>query len=132
MFQTHIPGQLEPLQAPIKDLVQFFRELANKQWEVCDKTQTNLPARRQQPPKTGGFPQGALLSIQEFYTFQWPLQLQRIKFSSLSVICQLICRKGVVLHELHTKACLSFGKGVFIGIEPSKLQLQLLNYCLFQ
>lgn len=52
----HIPEQLEPLQAPIKDLVQFLRELANKQWEVCDKTQMNLPAPRHQPPKTQGFP----------------------------------------------------------------------------
>lgn len=52
----HIPEQLEPLGAPIKDLVQFFRELANKQWEVGNKTQMNLPARRQQPPKTEGFP----------------------------------------------------------------------------
>lgn len=45
-----------PLRAPIKDLVQFFRELANKRWEVGDKTQTNLPARRQQPPRTEGLP----------------------------------------------------------------------------
>lgn len=52
----HIPEQLEPLQAPIKDLVQFLRELANKHWEVGDKTQTSLPAPRQQPPKTRGFP----------------------------------------------------------------------------
>lgn len=37
--------------------------------------------------------------MQEFYTFQWPLQLQRIKFSSLSVIRTLICGKGVVLRE---------------------------------
>lgn len=52
----HIPEQLEPLQAPIKDLVQFFRELAKKRWEVGDKTQTNLPSCRHQPPKTEGFP----------------------------------------------------------------------------
>lgn len=58
----HIPEQLEPLQAPIKDLVQFLRELANKQWEVGDKTQTNLPAHRHQPPKTEGFPGRSLFN----------------------------------------------------------------------
>lgn len=35
----------------------------------------------------------ALFSIPEFHTFQWLLWLQRIKFSSLSVICRLICIK---------------------------------------
>lgn len=46
--------------------------------------------------------------MRDFYTFQWPLQLQRITFSSLSVLCQLICRGEVVVRELHTKACRPF------------------------
>lgn len=89
--QTHIPEQLEPLQAPIKERLQFFGELANKRWEVGDKTQSHLPACRHQPPRTEGLPRGfpgaLLLPMQESNTFQWPIQLQRIKFSSLSVIC---------------------------------------------
>lgn len=41
----------------------------------------------------------ALFSIPEFHTFQWLLWLQRIKFSSLSVICPLTCKKFFCKHS---------------------------------
>lgn len=76
--------------------------------------------------------QGAPLSIQEFYTFQWPLQLQRIKFSSLSVICQLICRKGSFCMNSTQKPAFPLAKNLPMVFQPGKLQVQLLNYCSFQ
>lgn len=48
--------------------------------------------------------------------FNGRYKLQRIKFSSLSVIHQLICRKEVVLYELHTKGGFFFGKEARNGI----------------
>lgn len=104
----HIPEQLEPLQAPIKDLVQFLRELANKQWEVGDKTQTTLPAHRHQPPKTEGFPGRSLFNARILHVSMAITTSKNQIFIIVRRPHVDLCKGGSFCVNPHTKASLFF------------------------
>lgn len=105
----HIPGSTEAHSEPYREPGPILLGISKQAMGSRRQNQGKPPSTPATATQDWRAFQGAPLSIQDFHTFQWPLQLQRITFSSLSVICQLICIKGAFCMNATQKPAAELG-----------------------